>query len=242
MTYRNRKARLLVIGGIGLGLGLLLLINACGVGTNGIANTTNTSAPTPTSSTTVLRPADLQSALLTLSEVPSAWSVDTTSSGTSSAAGSVSEPTCLKNLDAENRAGEISGADVKFHGSSSGIPFFEEQLSSFEPGSVEGKLSAFDRMLAACGPITFTAVGYTFTGTIEAMSFPTVGDESRAYQLNLSTRASGKNVAIGIDFVVARKGDTALVLLIGDLGAPDLRQFQRLAGKALSKVASAAYV
>jgi hypothetical protein len=241
MTQLNRKARMLGLGGISLA-GLLVL-GACGGGSNTVTNSIppnsipNTSAPTPTASTTVPPPPpDLQSELLTLSEVPTAWSLVNASSGPSSGASSVPAPPCLKNLTAQSHEGEITRAERTFHGSSSGIPFFDEQLASFAPGSLERKLPTYERAIAACGPITFTVLGYTFTGTIGPMPFPTVGDDSRAYQVNLSVRASGQNYKIGYDVVVARKGDTGVVLVIGDLDTPDLRQFQRLTREALAKV------
>jgi len=180
--------------------------------------------------------------LLTLSEVPSAWSVDKTLSGTSPGAGSVATPSCLKNLTALNPVGVINRAEVKFRGSSSGIPVFEEQLASFVPGSLEDRLPAYDRAIAGCGPISYTAAGYTFTGSIRPMSFPTVGDESRAYQWNVSTKVSGQSVSIGFDVVLARRGDTAVALLTGDFPAPDVSTFQRLVAKAVSRVSNAAYV
>jgi hypothetical protein len=241
MTQLNRKAGL--VGLSGIGLAGFLVLSACGVGSNGFTNSsTNTSASMVTSSTTVPRPADLQSELLTLSEVPSAWSVDTTSLGTSGATSSAPTPACLKNLAAFNGVGIINRAQVKFHGSSSGIPFFEEQVASFVPGSLEGRLPAYDQAIGACGPTTFRAAGRSFVGTVSALPFPTVGDESRAYQLNFSTCVCGQRVTIGVDIVVARKGDIAVVLVIADLNNPNLSTFQRLAAKALSKVTSSAYV
>jgi hypothetical protein len=163
--------------------------------------------------------------------MPSGWSVNKTPSDSSST------PSCLKSLRAVTRQGETSRAEVQFQGGSNGIPFLNETLTSFGTRVTTTKLAIFDQTISRCGQVSFTSGGNTFTGTIAAMSFPAVGDESRAYQMNLGTKTTnGLNVTVGFDIVVARKGDTAGLLALGDLGTPDLNQLRQFTTKALAKL------
>jgi len=216
----------------GTGIAIISAGVASGVVACGGGSKTLTTVPGPTPPTGPAPPPipNLQAELLTPSDMPAGWSVDKSPSD------ATSRPSCLKNLDAQLHTGEISRAEAKYQGGSNSIPHLDETLAFYGHGVATGKLAIFDQTISRCGQVTFSSGGNTFTGTIGAMSFPAVGDESYAYQMNLSTKANGLNVTIGFDVVVARKGDTAFDLALTDLGTPDLSQFRGLVTKALAKL------
>jgi len=68
------------------------------------------------------------------------------------------------------------------------------------------------------------------------MSYPAVGDQSSAWQINLTGTESGISLTVGIDFIVFRKGDTLALIFYGDLGTPDIQTVEHLVQVAASKL------
>jgi hypothetical protein len=182
------------------------------------------SSATPT---TTARPPDLNAELMSLTDMPAGWSVDKSSSS------GVSTTGCFANIKEHFNSKEKAEAD--YQDGSDGIPEFDEALS-WLPGQSQQALAAITTALNGCGQVSFTSGGSKFTGTVGEMSFPTVGDQSDAWQVNLSGKVSGLNITVGIDIAVFRKGDTDGALIYDDLGTPDLATFEQLTNKAVAKV------
>jgi hypothetical protein len=204
---------------------LVMLVAACG---SNAPNSATATAPAAHASTSATTPApNLAAELLSVSDLPAGWSV------VPSADSSSATPHCLQNIKTELKA--TSKAEVTFTDGSNGLPVLDEGLS-YLPGQGENALKLVEQILGGCGQISMTSDGTTLTGTVGAMSFPAVADQSAAYQINLSGTVSGLSVTVGIDLIVFREGDTVAVMLYGDLGTPDISVLQPIVQEAAAKV------
>lgn len=190
--------------------------------------TASSTAPASPAPTTAPAP-DLTSELLQVGDLPAGWSVDNSASSSSS-----SEPKCIS--DAKPAAAPTAQAQAAFQDGSNGLPSLSEELA-YLPGKAVSALTAASTALASCKQATFTSGGYKFSGTFGQMSFPSIGQQSAAYQWNLSTVSSGLTITLGIDILVFRQGQTDGLLVYLDLGTPDLTAFESFARQAGTKLA-----
>jgi len=171
---------------------------------------------------------DLNAELLAINDLPAGWSVVSHSGSGGSPA-----PRCLQH--AKNVLKPVGKAEATFADGSDDIPLLDEFLA-YLPGGGQSAMAAISRVLSGCRHISVTSDGTTMTGTIGAMSFPAVADQSAAYQMNLSATASGVSVTFGIDLVVFRESDTVAMILYGDLGTPDIQTLQPIVRDAAMKL------
>ena len=169
----------------------------------------------------------MTSELLAVSDLPAGWSSVPSSDSTSST------PQCFQNVKTDLKP--TSKAEATFQGGSSGLPLLDESLG-YLPGRGQQAIALISQVLSRCGQISLTSDGATITGTIGAMSFPAVGDQSSAWQINLTGTESGISLTVGIDFIVFRKGDTLALIFYGDLGTPDIQTVEHLVQVAASKL------
>jgi uncharacterized lipoprotein YehR (DUF1307 family) len=202
---------------------LVVLLAACG--SNAPKSTTPPPAHASTSATTP--PPDLNAELLSISDLPAGWSVEPSSGSTSTT------PQCLANIKTDVKA--TSKAEATFVGGSNGVPILDELLG-YEPGQAQSVMTFFSHALSGCGQISITSGGQTLTGTVGAMSFPAVADQSSAYQMNLSGTFSGVSLTFGIDLIAFRKADTVALILYGDLGTPDISALENFVQHAAAKL------
>jgi hypothetical protein len=168
--------------------------------------------------------ADLEAMLLVVSDLPTGWAVDNSPDESDSNA-----PSCLENAQVDEEEASAQ-AEAEF-AKDGNLPVLFEALSYggenaskwFEQGK-----AAFD----SCTDVSFTSDGEKVEGTIGAMSFPTVGDESAAYAMNFTVQG----LRLSFPIVIARKGDILAIIGLGDLGSPDSQLLEDLATRALSKV------
>jgi hypothetical protein len=212
------RGRRLVVAAVSL-----VLTVGCSSGATTATAPTAGGSTTSAPQTTIAAPPNLTPDLLTLSDMPTGWSVDNSPSPDSTG------PACLKPL--KDHTGSNAHATVSFNGGASGIPAIVENLGHF-PSGASAALARFDQAINSCKTLSITSGGQTLSGTIGAMSFPQLGDESHAYQASLTY----KGFTLGYDVIIARHGDTAMSLTYGDLGSPDLTQVQQFATKAIAKV------
>ncbi len=169
--------------------------------------------------------AGLESKLITISQLPSGWSVDNSSS--SGSAGGCFAST--KHI--ETRGGDI---DVSASFENGNLPDFEEELAGGH--SLSSNFAKIVRYLNGCKKASITDSGTTYDATVGAMSFPTVGSRSAAYQVNFSI----KGLNLGLDLVVFQATPSVGgVLLYDDLGQPDLGQLKSFAKLALKDLGAA---
>jgi hypothetical protein len=58
------------------------------------------------------------------------------------------------------------------------------------------------------------------------MSFLALGDASKAYQVNLTSKVGQLDVTVGFDELIVRVGDELMFFGLIDLGTPDIELFQ----------------
>lgn len=215
---------------IGIACGAIMAIGGLGACGGSSSTTNDTPSSTPGAAATTGSPTpNLQTQLLTVSDLPAGWSIDNSGSSSSST------PACLKPLKGTN--GGKGHVSANFQEGANGLPSLQEALTYF-PGTAPQELAMLARTLNSCGEIKFSASGHTYTGTVGQLSVPTLGDQSEAYQLALTAKADGVTVTIGLDLLAIREGSTVIGLIYGDLGTPDIGQFQQLAIKAVAKVST----
>lgn len=202
---------------------LVALTAACG--TNSPRQAAHTSAAAASAATPI---PDLRDELLGFLALPSGWSVVPSRHARSGGLACIADPT--SGLKAERKA------VVNFQ-YGSGFPVLVEELFYF-PGQGQKAMADWARAMSGCGPVSITSVtgGNTFTGTVGALSFPAVGDQSAAWQISLAGTVSGESVSIGYDIVVFRKASTVAVILYSYQGAPDIRSLRILVDAAASRV------
>lgn len=163
----------------------------------------------------------LRSKLLTLSNMPTGWTVDNSSSGGGGASGG-----CLAGV----KRAPKSEMKVTASFENGQLPQLEEELVSGREGT--GAYNRFNRVLAGCKHFSVTSNGETLTATVGAMSFPAVGNESSAYGVTFSV----KGINAGADFVLFKVGSVAGVIEYADIGQPDPSQLQAFVTEAVNKV------
>ena len=163
----------------------------------------------------------LRSKLLSLSNLPTGWTVDNSSSGGGAATGG-----CLAGVKQAPKS--ETKVIAKFENGQ--LPDLQEELVTGH-----GSLAAYNRLnrvLAGCKHFTESSDGQTLTFTVGAMSFPAVGTESSAYGVTMTV----KGINAGVDFVLFRIGSIAGVIEYADIGQPNSSQLQAFVTEAVNKV------
>jgi hypothetical protein len=124
---------------------------------------------------------------------------------------------------------------VTFVNGPNGLPILGE-LIAYLPGRGQSAMTAATQVISGCGHISFTSGGQTLSGTVSPVSFPTVADQSFAYQVSLSGTVSGTSITLGIAIVAFRKGDTIAVIQYADLGFPNVTALQQIVQTAAAKL------
>lgn len=192
------------------------------------SHTTTPSATTATSATTstTAAPPNLQAELLTVSDLPTGWSVDNSPSNTSTD----TTPACLK--DASKLPEATSKAEVSFK-KGTGVPIFSQKLAYFAAsGGAQAQFNQADAILGKCKDISFQSDGQTYKGSIGALSFPKYEDGSSAYTVEVSTHG----FVFGLYVLYVWKGSRLMLLTYADLGTPSVEEFKSFADKAYAKL------
>jgi hypothetical protein len=174
---------------------------------------------------------ELEAKLLTADELGGKWTKDADSADSDND-DEEPGPECLKDPpnDPDHEKAEAS---FTFDKDVTGFPSLQEQVTDYHDEATI--TSAFDTAAAAldsCGEFSFEDGEYEYTGSIEPLDFPTVGDASEAWTLRLS--------AEGFDFTAfilyARTGQFGMSLYYLSDAQPDLEEFGQLADQAIAKV------
>ncbi len=163
----------------------------------------------------------LRSKLLTISNMPTGWTVDNSSSGSGGASGG-----CLAGVKQAPKSENKVTASFE----NGQLPQLEEELVSGHEGTAA--YNRLNKVLAGCKHFSVASNGQTLTFTVGAMSFPTVGDETNAYAVSFSVR--GVNAAA--DFVLFKVGSVAGLIEYADIGQPDPNQLQGFVIEAVNKI------
>lgn len=168
--------------------------------------------------------AQLKSRALALSDLPAGWTVDHAPSGSVSNLGG-----CLRGLATLKRTPPKGIVRARVRYKEGAFPALQETI---EAG--KGALARYRTYLGVvegCRTISFSAQGITFTGSVGALSFPTVGDSSHAFSITIS--AQGQSLVL--DLLLFRVGQYDGELLYGTL-TQDTATLQSFATEALNKI------
>lgn len=165
---------------------------------------------------------NLSRMLLTVRDMPTGWSVDNSPSGSSDVG-------CLSHLTPIG-VKKTASAKVAFTLNGQFQELTEGLVTYASPaGKVfEKAVSTLD----GCKTLSGTSDGHKVTGSVGAMSFPRVGDQSAAWSVTLEL----EGFTAGVDVLIVRKGPVLAVLAAESFGSPDIAQFQRFVRKALAKI------
>lgn len=168
--------------------------------------------------------AQVKAKALALSDMPTGWSVDNSSSGGVSNVGG-----CLTGLQALKKRPPkgLARAEVKY--TDGQAPSLQETV---EAG--KGSVARYDKLLGIlnkCKSLSYTVDGVHVTGRVGAMSFPRFGASSHAFAMNL--QAEGESA--GVDLVLFQVGEYDGDLLYFDL-SPDPSTVQAFVMEAVNKI------
>ena len=197
---------------------------AAGCSSSATSSTTTTTAAKSSASTTAPATSTtgapgIQSLALTVTDLPTGWSVDSTSETHSD--------TCYS--DPLTKVPSTSYTSVRFTQGGT-TPVLAQELGVY--ANPTQAFTAITSTLNDCHAFTETVSGTSASGTLGAMSFPTVGDQSAAYTANI--QAEGVTLVQG--FVVVRKGPYLTAVALGDIGSLDTTSLQQFVTQALGKV------
>jgi hypothetical protein len=154
--------------------------------------------------------------------MPTGWTL-----ASSSGSGGVG---CLSHVLEPSGTAQTASAEVEFVDNGN-LPEVDEKLATYTGGASV----AFAKVVAVldgCKTVSGTENGSKATGTVGQMSFPSYGDESAAFDVNLTIGS----ISAGEDALVVRKGSVVIGITEGNLGTPDLSQFEHFVALALAKV------
>ncbi|MGA8370556.1 MAG: hypothetical protein WB765_10540 [Acidimicrobiales bacterium] len=163
----------------------------------------------------------IKSKVLQISDLPTGWSVDNSTSSDTTTAG------CLSNLKEAPRG--VPRVSESFQNGSS-VPELGETLET-RPGSSK-RWNALNRALSQCKTISLQQEGKTVKGSVGAMSFPKVGDQSSAYAVTLPI----EGINVGFDIILFRVGSYVAAITYADIGSPDVSTVQRFTIEAVNKI------
>jgi hypothetical protein len=166
---------------------------------------------------------DPTSELIAVTELPTGWAIDNSSSD-------ASEGGCLSQLKPSFASEKNANRSFTFN---SNVPELVQAIGTYSTSSAgHAGYGRGTSVLANCSTISFTSDGQTFKGSVGQMSFPPVGDESSAWTIKLS--ASG--LILGIDMVLFRKGAQIEEVALLDLGSPSTADLTTFTQQALAKL------
>ncbi|MHB8379854.1 MAG: hypothetical protein ACYDB2_08055 [Acidimicrobiales bacterium] len=163
----------------------------------------------------------LSSELLNVSQMPSGWSTDVQTGGSS--------PGCLAHLlePVGTRQTAHATANFVYKGN---LPLVSEKLGTYS--NAKAAYVKIVATLANCRRVNGLSGSQKVTGTVKKMKSPSYGAASAAFAVKLDIQGT----AIANDIVIVRKG--GVVMGIEEAGPPPVNtsQLQRLVAKAVKKL------
>lgn len=231
---------------VGVLLAMVLALAGCGGDGGGGGGTaapsassaTPTPTPTPTPSATVTD-AQLKTALLATTDMPSGWSVSPDDDDEEDDSG---DDECPELSALEDEFERVPDAEVSFSKDQLG-PFFNESIGAFASvEEVTRALTQYDAALAKCKTFTMTdeESGEKIQATVGPLSFAKLGDHVVSYRMSMKFDAG----MYTLDTAIVRVRNYA-VLVVGSSvrtsiggGQISTAELEALARKAVDKVAS----
>lgn len=227
-------------------LPLVVLSAGCGGSSGGDADDTRARTVTAPSSAgedsaagggqRTLSAAELKRALLTVTDLPTGYKVDTSPQRDDRDDSSGENAECTQKFEAlsgQNTDKGSAQAKAKFEGPSFGT-ILQEDLSSFkEENGLSDRFDALAEVLSSCPRFTSTDSKGTRTAyTVGALSFPKLGDDTLALAINVKTTDFGR----AINIAAVRLGKNVMFVTQGGLTA-DAAVLEQAARKGVAKLA-----
>jgi hypothetical protein len=173
----------------------------------------------PTSALAATKQENLHAMLLRIGQMPTGWSVNSSGGNGIGCLHQLLEPKGLK----QTATAGVSLAD------SGGLPAVGEKLATYGVPATKA-FAKITQALDHCTSVEGTSNGTKVTGTVGQMSFPTYGNQSEAYSVDLTVEGATADE----DVLVVRNGAIVMGIDEGDLGTPDLGQFEGFVSQALA--------
>ena len=219
-------------------IALGLALSACGgssassaspSGSSTVAGSTAQHAGVVTTTSTT-QPPNVKSMLLSVSDLPSGWSVDNSSS-------SSTNKTCY--TDPLKQLASNSYAHINFAKDGS-LPELGEEMASVSSGpqafaKITSTLNSCKNFTESIQGQAVTGAGaQTATGSMGPMSAPKYGDQSAAYDATITSQG----ISLNQGFVVVQKGNILVLVALGNIGSLDSATLQQLTAIAVGKIPS----
>ena len=170
---------------------------------------------------------DLNATLLTLKDMPTGFTPDTSSPTGDDDSGC--EP-----LDKAD-AGEQSGVEASFTKGDFG-PFIEQSLAQLPIDRAQRSMDQLATVLDKCRTITdVNEDGTKIRFRLSGLSFPRIGDDTFAFRM----KADSNGFTMNADVVAIRRGGVLTLIVHLGLGAIDSALTEKIARKALTKIDAA---
>jgi hypothetical protein len=170
---------------------------------------------------TKITKSQLRQELLTISDMPSGWSVTNSSSNSA-------PPSCLAAFEHIRKTTPLQASADFEQGQ---VPQFEETLVA-AGAKAASKYRTVISALSGCRNISFVDQGQTLTGQIVRMSLPSVGSQSQAFSMSFTY----EGIQLGFDIDVFRQGTIDGLTTLGDIGTPDVDLMTQLTQAAVNKL------
>jgi hypothetical protein len=163
---------------------------------------------------------ELKAKVLSISNLPAGWSVNNSSSTGSGDQG------CLSDVRNPPKHGLKASASF----AQGNAPILGEVLGA-GPGS-KATYSTLNRVLSSCKTYTITDNGQSETVHIGAMSFPSVGQQSSAYALTLTS----DGINLGGNIVLFKVDGITGAVVYANIGTPNITQTEAFVTEAVAKI------
>jgi hypothetical protein len=233
MSVSNQVRRLAVVAAA------LVLLGAGGCDRS--SDQAQTQTPSPSPAPRVLTEAELASALLAVSDLPTGYaeqpSDETPEPESSSQA---DDPECAKLFDQFEGSGAesdpVAEATVEFVKGEAG-PFVNQSLQSHQDQAVLAEtLRVIPDVVSKCGEFTEAGADGKLTIRMSNASFPAVGDQTVAMMVTASGTTEGIELTIGGYLVMTRVASTVNMIAHFGLRQVDAAETEQIVRKAVDKL------
>jgi hypothetical protein len=171
--------------------------------------------------------AELRRALLTVADLPSGYATDAEIfAGTGGAHPVASCRIIMGSLADAVEADVVGKAETAFTAGEAG-PFLAESVASLRAADATAETARLERSLTACKTFRFTDTdGVAYEYTVKPVSFPSVGDESSAVRVTLTTENSDYDFTMDAVQVLVRVDQTLATVF--SMGIPSAMPAARL--------------
>jgi hypothetical protein len=177
--------------------------------------------PTIVSSAATVSQAKLSSELLTAKQMPTGWTVSSTTSDGVGCVHALLEPAGVK---------QTHTAQAYFLGTVDELPRFDEKVATYS-----NTKSAYKKIIAhisACHTLTGTFDGLQISGSVGPMSFAHFGNASAAFAMTVSDSRG----TLHYDYLIVRKGTVLGAFLEGSYPEVIPSEFQSLVSAGVKRL------